>query len=564
MLSSRLGRWTRSLGRISPSALIFPRRLFSSPPPPPPPAPPLPTTANLPPAQDPYRYSAGRWLLRDAQQRQARHVQFDFAQLCAIAVGLSEGASRVASYEKKEGGYNRAFVLALDNGRRVVARIPTRVAGAPRLATNSEVATVRYLQSKISLPVPAILAWSDDPANPVGCEYTIQEHAEGVQLDEHWSQMNTHQHMLCTKALSFKLSELASLDFPAYGSIYFADAPIDVASLKIPLEDGFCIGPYCSPLFWNLGAGEPELYGESSPNRGPWTKLSGYASGLIDTAYSRLPTEQVAAQDRRHFRGSVGEHRRLLKICHETMKLLIEDRRVQDASIPTLLHADYNKRNIFVSPDDPTTITGFIDWQLTCIEPAFIYAQNTPDFAALPDIDPSEEEEDSSPKNRDEEKLLKDLSICHQTYDVIATYKCPKLRPARQLDPSLFRLFHYCFTSWRDGAPALRQELIDLAALWPKLNLPGSECPYSPTEEELAEHARHFEDFESMQKLKMWLKVSMGTTGDGWVPNDVWEAAREANRAAYDEWMETARESEAKGGDMTVARGERLWPFDIV
>lgn len=113
------------------------------------------------------------------------------------------------------------------------------------------------------------MAWSDDPANHVGSEYIIQEHADGVQLHDHWLQMDTPQHMLCTKALSFKLSEMTKLDFPAYGNIYFADAPIEGASLKIPLEDGFCIGPYCSPLFWNCGAGELELYGESSPNRGP-------------------------------------------------------------------------------------------------------------------------------------------------------------------------------------------------------------------------------------------------------------------------------------------------------
>jgi hypothetical protein len=242
------------------------------------------------------------------------------------------------------------------------------------------------------------------------------------------------------------------------------------------------------------------------------------------------------------------------------MQGLAQDKRVEKAALPTLVHADYNKRNIYVSPDDPTVITGLIDWQLTSIETAFIYAQNTPDFAALPDIDPTEEED--APKSPDEERLLKDLSICHQTYNVIATYKCPKLRPGRQLDSSLFRLFHYCFTSWRDGIPAIRQELIDLRTLWPKLNLPGPECPYLPTELELIEHSRQFEDFETMQKLKMWLKISMQTTSDGWVPNEVWDAAQEANRAAYNEWIETARESEEKGGDMTVERADKLWPFD--
>lgn len=65
-----------------------------------------------------------------------------------------------------------------------------------------------------------------------------------------------------------------------------------------------------------------------------------------------------------------------------------------------------------------------------------------------------------------------------------------------------------------------------------------------------------------MQKLKMWLKVSLNTTSDGWFPNELWESAKEANRAAYEEWMDTAREAEARGDSMTVEKADRLWPFD--
>lgn len=43
--------------------------------------------------------------------------------------------------------------------------------------------------------------------------------------------------MLCTKNLAFKMQETKALDFPAYGNIYFADAPIAL-HLKISLEDG--------------------------------------------------------------------------------------------------------------------------------------------------------------------------------------------------------------------------------------------------------------------------------------------------------------------------------------
>ncbi|BDD57421.1 hypothetical protein MAP00_002784 [Monascus purpureus] len=137
----------------------------------------------------------------------------------------------------------------------------------------------------------------------------------------------------------------------------------------------------------------------------------------------------------------------------------------------------------------------------------------------------------------------------------------PKLRPARLLDPTLFRPFHYCHTTWRDSATALRQELIELAARWTELGMQGT-CPYSPSETELREHSQLYEDFETVQKLKMWLIDSLNTNSDGWVPNEAWDTAQDAHRAAYEEWMKTARESEVQGGDLTIEKAEKPWPFD--
>lgn len=137
----------------------------------------------------------------------------------------------------------------------------------------------------------------------------------------------------------------------------------------------------------------------------------------------------------------------------------------------------------------------------------------------------------------------------------------PKLRPARLLDPTLFRLFNYCHTTWRDSAAAVRQELIELSARWAELGLEGS-CPYSPTEVELKQHTRDYEDFEAVQALKSWLRNNLDTNSDGWIPNDAWDTARVAHRAAYDEWIQTAKEAESRGEDMTVAKADKMWPFD--
>ena len=99
---------------------------------------------------DPYSYTSGRWLNRDILERESRYIQFDFAALCKKAVELCPGARRVLRYEKKEGGFNRSFIIIMDDGTKIVARLPTSIAGPRRLTTNSEVATMTYRELYLS------------------------------------------------------------------------------------------------------------------------------------------------------------------------------------------------------------------------------------------------------------------------------------------------------------------------------------------------------------------------------------------------------------------------------
>lgn len=102
------------------------------------------SNTHLAPAFDPYTYNEGRWLDLDHERRDARKLSFNFDALLDEAIKCSPGARRVVDCEKKEGGFNRVFIIKLDNGKTVIARIPTRLAGPPKLTVSSEVATVRY------------------------------------------------------------------------------------------------------------------------------------------------------------------------------------------------------------------------------------------------------------------------------------------------------------------------------------------------------------------------------------------------------------------------------------
>ncbi len=63
------------------------------------------------------------------------------------------------------------------------------------------------------------------------------------------------------------MTKMARLPFLAYGSVCFADAPID-SKTKIEFAGGFCVGPHCGTQYRNCNAGEVSFYEERPPNRG--------------------------------------------------------------------------------------------------------------------------------------------------------------------------------------------------------------------------------------------------------------------------------------------------------
>lgn len=139
----------------------------------------------------------------------------------------------------------------------------------------------------------------------------------------------------------------------------------------------------------------------------------------------------------------------------------------------------------------------------------------------------------------------------------------PKLRAARALDDTLLRPFRYGSFSWKNSAAALRQALIDLFQKWNELGRPGS-SPHVFIEEELVEHKKQYEDFETVQKLKLWFVRVLDTNSDGWVSIDAWEWFKKTHREVFEIWMQSIRE--AKGTtdqeEINDEKAQKLWPFD--
>jgi hypothetical protein len=226
-------------------------------------------------------------------------------------------------------------------------------------------------------------------------------------------------------------------------------------------------------------------------------------------------------------------------------------------------------RNIFVSEADPSHITAIIDWQSTAVEPAFIYANETPGFVNRQVEDEDEEDDEietsdhstrlSSPAKDERAKHNQDILLCREAFGVCMQGYAPIIAKARNVDGVLLRPFRHCNKSWRDSAPAVRQELIEVSARWDSLGL-DDVCPYVPIKAELERYQNQYADFEIAQSLELGLMQSLHTDSDGWVPSCDWEIVKPAHDAMFQEWLITAEDDE----EMNEAKARGLWPFDQV
>ncbi|CAI7624832.1 unnamed protein product [Penicillium palitans] len=175
--------------------------------------------------EDLHRYTRHRWLFNEEKELSKRYVDFDLQQLVRVAVSVCEGAQSYNRVTKcTEGLHNKAFILTMDNGCEVFAKLPNPNAGPARLTIASEIATRKLLSDVLRIPVPRVLAWSFDSASsPVGAEYIIEEKAPGVRLGSVWNQWPRKSKLQLIAQVIDIQNTLTGVTFDMHGCIYFKD-----------------------------------------------------------------------------------------------------------------------------------------------------------------------------------------------------------------------------------------------------------------------------------------------------------------------------------------------------
>lgn len=113
------------------------------------------------------------------------------------------------------------------------------------------------MKTVMRIPVPAVLAYSSRPDNPVGAEYIIMEKQQGVKLGDVWKQLDGRGRWWHMKNLAMFFQRYAGSAFSKYGGIYFkrdvgADAPslttMDDHTKEETTHRDYAVGPSTSKM----------------------------------------------------------------------------------------------------------------------------------------------------------------------------------------------------------------------------------------------------------------------------------------------------------------------------
>ncbi|KAJ5146458.1 kinase-like protein [Penicillium bovifimosum] len=512
-----------------------------------------------------YSYTSGRFLFNEDLRLRERFVEFNATALLQETEKiLGPAHGQVASI----GGFNRVFLLTMDDGFEAILKIPFHIAGPKQFATASEAATLQHLHSK-GIPVPQVYGYSSCANNSAGVEYLLMEKAQGVGLQSRWRDLTKRQlHKLATSFVDIE-KKFFNIPFGSIGSIYFkTDIPPELQGplYTEPSHDSetFCIGPTADYMFWYGKLADFNLH------RGPWNDPIEYFQSIAqkEEYWARRYGKPVELDFPHNgiFPGEKNpeEHIDLLcKYLAMTPYLLPKDPALHK---PTLRHPDLNPSNIFILPETGT-ISCIIDWQHTTVEPRLLVAGYP---RAFENPDPEESpglKEPSLPLDYDtlstEAKAEADelfrrrlLFYYYRIFNGglnkahLNALRDPLLRPRQHL-------IEWAGRQWSGNLVTLKGALIRMAQYWPYLETKGLSCPVHFTDDETKEFLGQEQQwFELNAVVNLWREQIGGVNEDGWVSNEQYE---EAVRKVAE--LKESLIALGEGDQEEIKLLEKGWPF---
>ncbi|KAF1845533.1 uncharacterized protein K460DRAFT_386030 [Cucurbitaria berberidis CBS 394.84] len=529
----------RIFNSVKPSALAQPSRALS-----------ITSRGIAISREELFNYTNGRFLANEAEACNRRYVRFDIDQLCAVAATAGGSSSPIRAIDKMEGGFSKALIMRKEDGSEVVAKIPFSIAGPPKYTTASEVAVLKFISKNTRVPVPKVLAWSSNASNPVGVEYIIMEKATGQQLFTTWSAMTIEDQFNLVEQLTQFEAELASIQFPANGSLYLCESMTDgehwvALDRNVDPSGQFCIGPSCERAWSGQGK---IMTPPSHVNNGPWPNISSFGLALVEREIARIE-QQTLGSGFGPPGGSVDEQFAVLNMAKEVMSRLDMVTLINRVSRPVLWHTDLHMGNIYSKPED-FKICSIIDWQSIVVSPLYLQAR-FPEFLSV--------DNDYQGMDADDKKLAElkfgDTKMS-KFYELSTANQHLRAHHAFLMPQFTRELFTRCGEVCDEGVIPLCSCLIECANAWSELGFPG-ECPFSFTEEDIQKHEQQLQDYRDFNRVQEIARKLLSTDSEGWISPQLDFAERQRmNTELLQEIMRRSNEY-----NKTSEEIQSIWPF---
>lgn len=197
-------------------------------------------------------------------------MRFNVAELTQAAVASTGHGPSTSITKLAEGGSSKVFLITMEDGFEVIAKVPTPIAGPRHYLTASEVATMDFLRSEVGLPIPRVYGWNSSAAveeNPVGAEYVIMEKVQGVELSRCWRGLTKKERLAVIRRICEYENKLFTTPFEQIGGLYYPSS-LSPEERGCTIKDSrWCFGPSPSSTFWHGERQQLQL------DRGPCTTL---------------------------------------------------------------------------------------------------------------------------------------------------------------------------------------------------------------------------------------------------------------------------------------------------
>ncbi|KKK16417.1 hypothetical protein ARAM_006369 [Aspergillus rambellii] len=500
-----------------------------------------------------------------------RYLKFNLQQLLNVAINVCDGAQYCTRITKcVEGLHNKAFVLKMDNGSEVFAKLPNPNAGPAHFSVASEVATRELLRDVFDIPVPRVLSWSSDAAsNPVEAEYIIEEKAPGVRLGSVWNQWPRELKLqLITQVVELE-NKLTTISFDKHGCIYFKEdlrslvgeaEDIHTRTVKSDFLERFSIGPLTTNELWSETRKDMKL------DCGPWKDALEYNRAIGRNEITWIKRHAIPRMN--YYQPKPNKELpedgiSLLEKYMDISPYLVPQPNDRLSSANVLWHPDLHLDNIFVDPD-ACRITSIVDWQSACVAPLF-YQSGIPRMCrhsrpvrkgwVVP-----ERPADFESLSKEEQKRIDDeleSETIHKYYEA-QVYKRAPLHWAVLQQPAIPILRKPVWLVsgvWENrDLFFLREALMNIKTHWSEF-FPNITCPIDFSSEDIELQSKEEESIKGVGHILLLFREQAILPVDGMVEPEDYDLACDNNRKFKDTFIQLAKDEE----EQELFRN--LWPY---